>query len=46
MRLMEQTFLMELRIQNPTETDLDITGLAFDLEITGQLSPEGFPISA
>lgn len=36
MRLMEQTFLMELRIQNPTETDLDITGLAFDLEINGQ----------
>jgi LEA14-like dessication related protein len=36
MRLMEQTFLMELRIQNPTETDLDIAGLAFDLEINGQ----------
>jgi len=36
MRLMEQTFLMELRIQNPTDRDLDINGLAFDLEINGQ----------
>jgi LEA14-like dessication related protein len=36
MRLLEQTFLLELRIQNPTETDLDINGLAFDLEINGQ----------
>jgi len=36
MRLLEQTFLIELRIQNPAETDLDITGLAFDLEINGQ----------
>jgi LEA14-like dessication related protein len=41
MRLMEQTFLMELRIQNPTETDMDITGLAFDLEINGQLFARG-----
>jgi LEA14-like dessication related protein len=41
MRLMEQTFLMELRIQNPTETDLDITGLAFDLEINGQSFARG-----
>jgi len=36
MRLMEQTFMMELRIQNPTETDLVINGLFFDLEINGQ----------
>lgn len=36
MRLLEQTFLMELRIQNPTETDLDINGLSFELEINGQ----------
>jgi len=36
MRLMEQTFLVELRIQNATEKDLDITGLAFELEINGQ----------
>jgi len=41
MRLMEQTFLMELRIQNPTEMDLDITGLAFDLEINGQPFAKG-----
>jgi LEA14-like dessication related protein len=36
MRLMEQTFLIDLRIQNPTERDLDINGLVFDLEINGQ----------
>ncbi len=36
MRLLEQTFLLELRIQNPTETDLDINGLSFELEINGQ----------
>ena len=36
MRLLEQTFLMELRIQNPTDTDLEVNGLSFDLEINGQ----------
>jgi LEA14-like dessication related protein len=36
MRLLEQTFLLELRIQNPTETDLDISGMSFELEINGQ----------
>ena len=36
MRLLEQTFLLELRIQNPTETELDINGLSFELEINGQ----------
>jgi LEA14-like dessication related protein len=36
MRLLEQTFLMELRIQNTTETDLDINGMVFELEINGQ----------
>lgn len=41
MRLMEQTFLMELRIQNPTDRNLDITGLAFDLEINGQPFAKG-----
>jgi LEA14-like dessication related protein len=41
MRLMEQTFLMELRIQNPSKTDLDITGLAFDVEINGQPFAKG-----
>lgn len=41
MRLMEQTFLMELRIQNPTETDLNITGLAFELEVNGQPFAKG-----
>jgi len=41
MRLMEQTFLMELRILNPRETDLEITGLFFDLEINGQSFARG-----
>ena len=36
MRLLEQAFILELRIQNPTETDLDINGMAFELEINGQ----------
>jgi LEA14-like dessication related protein len=36
MRLLEQTFLLELRIQNPTETDLEINGMSFELEINGQ----------
>ena len=38
---MEQTFVAELRIQNPTETDLDITGVALDLEINGQSFAKG-----
>jgi LEA14-like dessication related protein len=41
MRLLEQTFLMELRIQNPSDTDLDINGMAFELEINGQPFAKG-----
>jgi LEA14-like dessication related protein len=41
MRLLEQTFLLELRIQNPSETDLDINGMAFELEINGQPFAKG-----
>jgi LEA14-like dessication related protein len=41
MRLLEQTFVMELRIQNPTDTDLDINGMAFELEINGQPFAKG-----
>jgi len=41
MRLLEQTFLMELRIQNPTDADLDINGMAFELEINGQPFAKG-----
>jgi LEA14-like dessication related protein len=41
MRLLEQTFLMELRIQNPTDSDLDINGMAFELEINGQPFAKG-----
>ncbi len=36
MGLLKQTYLMELRILNPTDKDLDITGLAVDMEINGQ----------
>ena len=41
MRLLEQTFLMELRIQNPSDTDLDINGIAFEVEINGQPFAKG-----
>jgi LEA14-like dessication related protein len=36
MRLLEQTFLMELRIENPADMDLDVNGLSFELDINGQ----------
>ncbi|HET6488932.1 MAG TPA: LEA type 2 family protein [Syntrophales bacterium] len=41
MRLLEQTFTMELRIQNPTDAVLDINGMAFELEINGQPFAKG-----
>jgi LEA14-like dessication related protein len=41
MRLLEQTFTMELRIQNPTDSELDINGMAFELEINGQPFAKG-----
>ena len=41
MRLLEQTFVLELRIQNPTDGDLDINGMAFELEINGQTFAKG-----
>ena len=41
MRLLEQTFLMELRIQNPSESDLDINGMAFEVEVNGQPFAKG-----
>jgi LEA14-like dessication related protein len=40
-RLLEQTFMMELRIQNPSDMDLDINGMAFELEINGQPFAKG-----
>ncbi len=46
MRLLEQTFLMELRIQKPHGADLDINGLSFDLEINGQPFAAGSPTRA
>ncbi len=36
MRLLEQTFAMELRIQNPGPSDLKVDGMSFALEINGQ----------
>ena len=35
-KLFEQVFDLELRIQNPNNTPLEINGLAFDLEINGK----------
>ncbi|MCX5834481.1 MAG: LEA type 2 family protein [Deltaproteobacteria bacterium] len=32
-KLLEQVFTMDLRIQNPSESAIDVKGLAFDLEI-------------
>jgi LEA14-like dessication related protein len=40
-RLLEQTFTMELRIQNPSDSELDINGMAFELEINGQPFAKG-----
>ena len=39
MRLLEQTFLMELRIQNPTDADLEVNGLSFDCLLYTSPSP-------
>jgi len=35
-KLFEQVFDLELRIQNPNNTPLEVNGLAFDLEINGK----------
>jgi LEA14-like dessication related protein len=35
-KLFEQVFDLELRIQNPNNTPLEINGLAFDLELNGK----------
>ena len=35
-KLFEQVFDLELRIQNPNDTPLEVNGLAFDLEINGK----------
>ena len=33
--LLEQRFVMKLRVLNPNDTDIDITGLDFELEVNG-----------
>jgi LEA14-like dessication related protein len=40
-KLLEQIYDMELRIQNPNDTELEITGLAFDLLINDQTFATG-----
>jgi LEA14-like dessication related protein len=36
MKLFEQVFIMDLRIMNPGDKELVISGLAFNLEVNGQ----------
>ncbi len=35
-KLLEQVFTMDLRIQNPSESAIDVNGLSFDLEINNK----------
>jgi LEA14-like dessication related protein len=49
MKLFEQVFDMELRVMNPSDKELVINGLVFDLEVNGQpfargVSNQGFTI--
>jgi len=49
MKLFEQIFAMELRIMNPTDKELVIKGMVFDLEVNGQpfargVSNQGFTV--
>jgi LEA14-like dessication related protein len=39
--LFEQRMLTTLRVQNPNEFDLDVEGVAFDLEVNGQPFAKG-----
>jgi LEA14-like dessication related protein len=36
MTLFEQQFLVQLRIQNPNDVDLEVKGLTFDLDLNGK----------
>ena len=40
-KLFEQVFDLELRIQNPNDTPLEVNGLAFDLELNGKRFASG-----
>jgi LEA14-like dessication related protein len=49
MKLFEQVFDMELRVMNPSDKELVINGLVFDLEVNGQpfargVSNQGFTV--
>lgn len=41
MKLFEQVYDLELRIQNPNDSDLDVTGLNFDLDINDKFFGSG-----
>lgn len=41
MKLFEQVLVMELRVMNPGDKELDIKGLAFNLEVNGQTFARG-----
>jgi LEA14-like dessication related protein len=40
-KLFEQVYDLELRIQNPNDSDLDVTGLRFDLDINERFFGSG-----
>lgn len=40
-KIFEQVFDLELRIQNPNNTPLEVNGLAFDLELNGKRFASG-----
>jgi len=49
MKLFEQVFDMELRVMNPSDKELVINGLVFDIEVNGQpfargVSNQGFSV--
>jgi LEA14-like dessication related protein len=41
LRLLEQVYDLELRIQNPNDSDFDVTGLKFDLDINEKFFASG-----
>jgi LEA14-like dessication related protein len=41
MKLFEQVYDLELRIQNPNDSELDVTGLKFDLDINDRFFGSG-----
>ncbi len=41
MKLFEQVYDLELRIQNPNDSDLEVTGLTFDLDVNDKFFGSG-----